>query len=120
MMQDEWEEVLRFYRKAGLERSPESIEPEDHLGIELECLARLSQRFAEAFEQGDEEACTEALRMQLHMLEEHLLLWVPRFTKKVLEISNTEFYRSLATITCEHLLMDTEFVKDVLGITDQA
>ena len=111
MMQDEWEDVLRFYRKVGLQRSETTVEPEDHLGIELECMARLCQRYTRAYEQGDEEACSESLLMQLEMLEKHLLLWVPRFTAEVLKVASTEFYRSFATITHEYLLMDIELVR---------
>ena len=73
MMQDEWEEVLRFYREVGLERNASAIEPEDHLGIELECMARLCQRYQEASENSDEKACADSIDAQLHLLEKHLL-----------------------------------------------
>lgn len=111
MMQDEWESVLRFYREVGLERSPSSVEPEDHLGIELECMARLCQRLATAYGRGDKEGCQDLVQMQLQMLEGHLLVWVPRFVDAVLRISKTEFYKSVATITQEYLLMDREFLQ---------
>jgi TorA maturation chaperone TorD len=56
--------------------------------------------------------------MQLRLLEEHILLWVPSFTKEVLEAAGTEFYTSAATITSEYLLMDTEFVRETSGGAD--
>lgn len=111
MMQDEWEEVLRFYHEAGLKRSPASVEPEDHLGLELECMAQLCQKFITAYEQKDEEACLNLIKMQLRLLEAHLLLWVPSFTEKVLKIAKTEFYKSVAAITNEYLIMDAEFMR---------
>jgi TorA maturation chaperone TorD len=119
MMQDEWEEVLRFYRAVGLKRSESSVEPEDHLGIELECMARLCQRFTKAYGQNDEVACLDSLRMQRKMLGAHLLLWVSHFTKEVLTVANTEFYKSVATITAEYLVMDFEYVCSILPSVNQ-
>ena len=110
MMQDEWEEVLRFYREVGLELNSSAIEPEDHLGIELECMARLCQRSLEAFENDDEKAYVDSISMQLHMLEAHLLQWAPRFSDEVLKIAKTDFYRSVATITQEYLQMDYDLL----------
>ena len=115
MMQDEWEEVLKFYREVGLQRSETAVEPEDHLGIELECMARLCQRFTKAYDQGDDKACSDSIQMQMRMLEDHLLLWVPRFTDEVLKVAKTEFYKSVAVITHEYLAMDAEFVRAISG-----
>ena len=114
MMQDEWEEVLRFYYEVDLKRSSSSIEPEDHLGIELECMALLCKKYTEAYGQEDEETCMHSIKMQLQMLEAHLLQWVPSFEEEVLKISKTEFYRSLAAITNEYLQMDAEFVRSIV------
>jgi len=111
MMQDEWEAVLRFYREVGFERTSTAVEPEDHLGIELECMARLCQRYAQASEQGDEKGCLDSINNQLHLLEAHLLLWVPSFAERVQMIAKTEFYKSAATITNEYLLMDTNVLR---------
>ncbi|MDR2035346.1 MAG: molecular chaperone TorD family protein [Coriobacteriales bacterium] len=113
MMQDEWETVLRFYREVGLERSSEAIEPEDHLGIELECIARLCQRYLTASEQGNAQACADAIERQLHLLEAHLLVWVPIFAGEVIKIARTDFYRSAAIITAEYLSMDAQFLREI-------
>jgi TorA maturation chaperone TorD len=113
MMQDEWEEVLRFYRSIGFERSADAIEPEDHLGIELECMARLCQRYLDACEQGDTATAASSLRHQQHLLEAHLLLWVPRFASEVQKLAKTDFYRALATLTQEYLAMDAQYLKSL-------
>jgi TorA maturation chaperone TorD len=44
MMQDEWEAVLRLYGELGLARSETTHESEDHLALELECMAQLCAR----------------------------------------------------------------------------
>lgn len=104
LMQDQWETVLKFYRAAGLKRAPNSTEPEDHLGLELECMARLCQMPVDQ----------RTIDMQTHLLKNHLLQWVPSFAKRVGDISNTEFYKALAIITDEYLKMDYEFVSGVI------
>lgn len=106
MMQDEWEAVLRFYRDIGFERSESAIEPEDHLGIELECMARLCQRQLDASARDDEAASDEAIAQQRQLLEEHLLIWVPRFVEKVESMAKTDFYKAIASITNEYLKLD--------------
>lgn len=111
MMQDEWEAVLHFYRSVGYSRTASSVEPEDHLGIELECMAHLCQRAADASLQGDAAAALDAVEQQDTLLNEHLLKWVLDFVQAVLGAADTEFYRAAATITQEYLLMDREFLQ---------
>jgi TorA maturation chaperone TorD len=113
MMQDEWEDVLRLYREEGFKLSDSAIEPEDHLGIELECMALLCQRSYEALAQSDESAFDKAAQMQFKMLEEHLLLWVPSFTEAVLQHAQTGFYQAVAVITREYLQLDTELLRNI-------
>ncbi len=110
MYQDEWEDVLRFYRKARLTLSDSAVEPEDHLGYELECMAELCRRGLEAFEREDAEAYEEQRALQTELLRDHLLKWVPRFTEKVRECAATDFYRSVAALTDSHLAMEEEML----------
>jgi TorA maturation chaperone TorD len=111
MMQDEWEEVFRFYRESGFQRSASAHEPEDHLGIELEFMAHQCNRYIQAYEKGDEAACRESIDRQVLMLETHLLLWVPLFVQEVLKVAMTEFYQSVAIITREFLSMDADCLR---------
>jgi TorA maturation chaperone TorD len=115
MMQDEWEAVLLLYRRFGFVCSADAVEPEDHLGIELECMAHLCDRCNRAYSDEDESAYRSALTMQRALLEDHLLKWVPVFVAAVLKDADTEFYKSVALITQEYLNMD----KDILRSLDE-
>lgn len=106
MMQDEWEDVLRFYRKAGYHLLPTAVEPEDHLGIELDFMACLCDRYIRTVQLKDKETSQESLMMQSKMLDAHLLKWVPHFVQEVLRLTATDFYQAVAVITQEYLLMD--------------
>ena len=111
MMQDEWEDVLKFYRQAGLRLKDTAVESEDHLGYELECMALLCGRSADALSAGpapDYGAYLAAAALQSQLLCDHLLKWVGSFCKKVRKYASTGFYRSLAMMTEEFLRMDEE------------
>ncbi len=112
MMQDEWEQVLRCYIQAGLQRSKGTTEVEDHLALELECMAHLCKRMANSLKAGAGREAMLALEQQLSMLGEHLLQWVPSFTDRMLQSAKTEFYRTFAVITRELLKMDQRLLKE--------
>jgi TorA maturation chaperone TorD len=80
MMQDEWEAVLRLYAELGVARSQDSHESEDHLALELECMAQLCGRQEAALRKGDFPEASWWLESQVGMLDNHLQLWVSSFT----------------------------------------
>jgi putative dimethyl sulfoxide reductase chaperone len=113
MMQDEWEQVLYLYAELGLHRSDKTKEPEDHLALELECMAHLCDRAAEALESGNPEEAAWAHGKQISFLDQHLLQWVPSFTDAVLRLAKTEFYRAVAVVTREQLVLDRQLLDQI-------
>lgn len=120
MMQDEWEEMLYLYAELGLQRAETTAEPEDHLALELECMAYLCQRAAEALQGGENIDVPDAVRRQISLLDDHLLRWVPAFVKKVHKLAGTDFYRAVATITEEYLALDRDILADLDTVELQA
>ena len=110
MMQDEWEQVLYLYAELGLHRSDKTKEPEDHIALELECMAHLCDRAAEALESSSPEEAAWAHGKQISFLDQHLLKWVPSFVSEVLRMARTDFYRALAVLTREQLVLDRELL----------
>lgn len=108
MMQDEWEDVVRLYREAGIARSSDATEPEDHLGSELEAMALLCLQSCNP--DLDETRRAKALDYQRTLLDEHLRQWVPSFVKRVDKYASTDFYRSIARITEAYLSLDSEYL----------
>jgi TorA maturation chaperone TorD len=111
MMQDEWEAVLKLYAELGLGRSEEAHESEDHLALELECLAQLCSRQETALSDGNFPEASWWLDQQVRMLDEHLLLWVPSFVGRVQQMGRTEFYKAFGTITDQYLQIDREVIQ---------
>lgn len=111
MMQQEWVDMLYLYADLGLQLAPETTEPEDHLGIVLECMSHLCQRTVDALDAGEPHA--ECTARQLGLLDDHLLRWVPAFVKKVHRLASTDFYRAVATITVEYLKLDRDVLAEL-------
>lgn len=110
MMQDEWEAVLQLYSELGLKRSTATVESEDHLALELECLAQLCDRQETALRQRQFPEASWWVEQQVRMLDEHLLKWVPSFVRRVHKLGQTEFYKSFGDLTEAFLKADRDML----------
>jgi TorA maturation chaperone TorD len=108
MMQDDWEAVLRLYAELGLSRAEGAHEMEDHLALELECMAQLCARQEAALNAGELPEASWWLEQQVRMLDEHLLRWVSSFVGRVEKLGQTDFYKAFGALTQEFLKMDRE------------
>jgi anaerobic sulfite reductase subunit A len=109
------DEVLDFYRKAGLEKVKEFTEPEDHIAIELNFMALLCQRTVDVLEGNDKKKANEYLRIQKDFVEKHLAQWVPQLAKDVLEQAEVDFYKGVAMITDGFIEMEKRTIDELLG-----
>ena len=114
MMQDEWEAVLRLYAELGLARADKTYESEDHLALELECMALLCDRQREALQAGEMPEASWWLDQQGRMLDEHLLKWVPSFIQRVEALGQTDFYKAFGALTGEYLKIDRETLAEAV------
>jgi len=93
MMQDAADQVLQLYRDAGVNLDTPDIMP-DHIGAELNFLALLLRKSQS--EAAGEDRITILID---HILKDHLLKWLPDFTRDMENAAETLFYRSLARAT---------------------
>ena len=110
--------VHQRYSAEGL--TPEEHLLPDHVAVELEFMAHLSRREAEARERDDEEGAVACLRQQESFLGQHLGRWLPSFCQRVLAGEAHPFYASLAQRTWEHVAQDMAQVRAWLGGTESA
>ena len=118
LMQEARDEVLAVYRSAGLDKSDEWKDGEDHVSLELQFEQILCERACDALAEGDEATATDLFRTQRGFLRHHLLNWVPMMTADLRRFSKTEFYRGLACLTDGFLKMDAEFLDELLSEDD--
>jgi len=85
-------EVASIYRDQGLAPREGFTELPDHLGVELELMAVLCRKTAEALEKGDRREAAHWVAQQRSFLADHLLEWAPHCLKKVREKGVTPLY----------------------------
>ena len=113
LMQDARDEVLAIYRASGLDKDESWREGEDHIALELEFMATMAQRCADALESGDTKAAGSLLQTQRNFLSDHLLRWVPLMTKELRTFAKTDMYLGLSYLTDGFLADDGKYLKEV-------
>lgn len=115
VMQNAWEEVCAIYRTHGLACSDHRDVLEDHLALELEFMARLTDNALAALKAGDRQALAAALEEQQSFLKAHLLNWISSFAHEAREYIETDFYRGAVDVTEKFLSMDAAILDDLLA-----
>ena len=113
LMQEARAEVLDTLRDNGL-KAGRWNEGEDHIGLELEFIQRMSIRAKEALEEGDEEGAVEQLRRSREFMEEHLLNWMPMLCTDMHKFAHTKFYHGLATLSLAYVEEDATLLDEML------
>jgi TorA maturation chaperone TorD len=93
MMQDAADQAMRLYEEAGLAINTADIMP-DHIGAELNFLAVLLQR-----KQSEQDGNEGYMRITEKLLNDHLLKWIPEFTRDMEDAAESSFYKALARAT---------------------
>jgi TorA maturation chaperone TorD len=88
-----------FMEAAGFALAPGHRNLPDHVSVELEFMARMAVREAEALETGDATTARRLRKLQREFLENHLGRWLPRFCGHAAEHAELSFYRELARLT---------------------
>jgi TorA maturation chaperone TorD len=89
LMQEGYDEAIRFYLEAGIEpiKGPE---PADHIFYELEFIAMLLETGQHA--------------LLCRFLKEHILKWYPQFLEHILRADPAFYYEAFAKITMSSLI----------------
>lgn len=119
LMQDARDDVLRFYRREGLDLPADNMTPEDHLSFEMQFMAMLIEQSAEALRVDDAVRFDESVSTQKTFFEQHLANWLPAFTADILRLSKTDFYKGIALLTQGLMEAEEEILaalKDAEGI----
>lgn len=109
----EWE-VREFYKRCGLIVKEDTKIFSDHLGMELEFMAYLADKEADAWENNGEKTAGQWSSMQKEFFTSHLDKWVFSFLKDMDKCAFHPFYKEVAKLARGFL--ETE--KEELGIKD--
>lgn len=100
----------REYRALGIQFRQESVESVDHVSVEMETMAELCAREAEAAEQGDADEVHSLLHHQLKFLTEHVGSWFPSFAARVNDAGAVPFYARLTDAAEGFILHERDFI----------
>lgn len=92
------QEVAKLYEAEGLAPREGFSELPDHLGVELEFMAFLCHRAAEAVASGDHKEAEIFGSKQREFLQNHLLRWSEKCLMMMKEKASTPLYRHLASL----------------------
>jgi len=104
--------VKEAYRRAGIIKSKEYKEPEDHIAFELRFMHYLCEEALKVI--GDGARVQNCLTLQKEFMDEHLRQWVPKFCDDLYANERSDFYKCIAKITKGFLLLDSEMLGELL------
>jgi TorA maturation chaperone TorD len=103
--------VKQAYRKAGIAKSREYTDLEDHIGFELKFMLYLCE---EELAATTPERLKECLKLQREFLDEHILNWVPIFCDALYTYEIADFFKGIAKLTKGFIMLDDAVVSDLL------
>ncbi|GIU92760.1 MAG: hypothetical protein KatS3mg011_1666 [Acidimicrobiia bacterium] len=102
--------IRRRYADLGLEPDTGVTGGIDHLSIELETMAALCAREAEAWETGAEARVATLLAQERSFLADHPGAWIPKVTDRLHAMKADRFYRALGDALHAFTHHDREFL----------
>lgn len=108
--------VRQYYEKYGFIVRDFNMEADDHVGLELDFMYHLNELCIEMAQANDIQKLKYLLKDQNKFLNEHLLAFVPKFCGLVIEEADTTFYRGLARILQNYLLIDSQILQELKDI----
>ncbi|MDA8122631.1 MAG: molecular chaperone TorD family protein [Deltaproteobacteria bacterium] len=109
--------VSAFYGSCGLNLADDFHELPDHIAVELEFLSFLVHKERESDVAGDRGEANRFAGLQRFFLDRFLLLWLPPFTRSILEGTESPFYQAIARCAEIYLTSDREFLERLSGAT---
>ncbi len=107
-------DVRNAYRKYNLLPMDFGREPDDHIGLELDFMHKLCEMAKEKARISDKTGLLEILKDQKAFLDEHLLRWVPDWTRDVVNSAETDFYRGMALLLDAFLKLDGKLIEGLI------
>ncbi len=108
--------VREFYARHGMEFVHKNETPEDTMDIELEFMRILTERQIMALEKGDATAERILVKEQQAFLNQHLLIWAPRFARLTRHKAQTAFYARLVDVLEAFLAWDAAALEEILEL----
>lgn len=120
LMQDARDGALSFYRSEDLDLPAENTTPEDHIGFEMQFMAKLIDRSCDALSAGDNAEFARLVRVQNEFYVQHLANWLPAFIADIERHCKTDYYRGVAQLTRAFLAEEKEQLEGLAEVVKTA
>ncbi len=105
--------VKKFIEHAGFAYDANYHGLPDHISVELELMAHLTELEAEAWRNADTDKALNCLQFQKAFISGHLGRWVASFSDKVTELAETALYPQMAALTRDFVKSEFHELKDI-------
>lgn len=110
--------VREFYRKFHMLPEGYPHVADDSLALELDFMARLSEKALDALRAGRMEDLKHYLNGQNIFLQNHLLIWVPKFLERMADAPSDRMYPQMALVTDDFLRRDQKVIEEMLSMIE--
>lgn len=119
IMQEARDQVLEAYRSEGIGKSPDFVDPEDHIALELAFMVHLNRKTYEFVEAGNLEEARKYLHKQQTFFNDHLMNWVPMFCADISRFAHEDLYLGLAKVTQGFLHIEKQVLSELIDELSQ-
>ena len=99
-------EVKRFIEFHGLKYKRNFTEQFDHISVELEFMERVLREEQVSLKKKDIKEAAGFSNLGKKFIKEHLVKWLPEFSDKTINAARLSFYREIAKLTKEFILLE--------------
>ncbi len=114
LFQESTLKVREAYRSENMLPTQYPHVSDDHIAIELDFLAKLSEKTQAALSANDTAEYGRLLESQRAFLNEHLLVWVDKYATDLSEASSDSLYARIAMLCAAFLPIDVEVIGELL------
>ena len=105
-------EVRKFYNSTGVMFETTYHGIPDEISVELEFMHHVVRREADAWKETNNEGALFCIRIEKKFIKEHLLEWVPIFCNRVIDLTQSVFYREIARLTKDFVLQEINLLNN--------
>lgn len=113
LFQESTLEVRKFYRAFHMLPEGYPSVADDSLALELDFMSHLAEKSLMFFHSEDFASTVYYLRGQNQFLQEHLLLWTPRFLEKMADVQSGLLYPQMSQVLVNFLKKDQKGLENL-------
>lgn len=111
LKQEAFDEMNAVLRSKRIALAIDMVSDEDHVSTELALLARYAHDVRRLLGEGDTDGAWSVESERIGFLLGHAMRWIPDFCADVKRYAKTDFYRAIADIASDFLMLDASIVE---------